>query len=289
MEIGFKELAVDVLLDAAIDTAKMIPFLYIAFLLMEAFEHHAGGKLSAFLGKAGKSRICGPTAGAAVGCIPQCGFSVAASNLYSAQMITPGTLMAVFIATSDEAIPILLAQSEIAGIIWKLILFKLVIAVAAGFVFDLLFYVLRIRKNGAQFEEICSECGCGNHSIWYSSFKHTLSITLFILIVNLLLGTVIGIAGEETAFSFLNNMGAAQPLLTAIVGLIPNCAASVALTELYAAGGISFGSCVGGLCTGAGLGLAVLFKTNKNIKENMFFLGFLYVTGVICGFIINLF
>ncbi|MGN0642756.1 MAG: putative manganese transporter [Huintestinicola sp.] len=283
------DLILDIVPDAVIDTVKMLPFLYAAFLIMEAFEHHAGGKLADFLGKAGKSYVGGPAAGAVLGCIPQCGFSVAAANLYSGRLITPGTLAAVFIATSDEAIPILLAEPEISGTVWKLILVKIIAAVIFGILFDLIYKLFRLKNSEEPFEELCADCGCENHSIFYSALKHTVSITVFILIVNLILGAVIGFAGEDKAFAFLEKTGVFQPFITALIGLIPNCAASVAITELYAAGGLSFGAAAGGLCTGAGMGLAVLFRTNKNTKENFIFLGYLYLTGVACGLILNIF
>lgn len=279
----------DIIIDALLDSIKMLPFLYCAFLLMEFIEHHTEEKLAMTLEKAGRSTLGGPAVGAALGCIPQCGFSIAASNLYASGIISAGTLMAVFISTSDEAIPVLLAHPEQASVLWKLILIKVIIAVIAGALFGILMKLVFKDKNDSHFEDICVDCGCENHSIWFSSFKHSLRIFIFVLIVNLIMGAVMTFAGEEAVSEALKGMGIFQPFAAALVGLIPNCASSVILTELYAVGGISFGTCAGGLCAGAGMGLAVLFRADKDIRKNLFFLGYLYAVGVISGIVINLF
>ena len=151
----------DVLLDAVLDTAKMLPFLFLAFLLMEFIEHRAGDKLAEVLGRAGKKTAVGPAAGAVLGCVPQCGFSVAAANLYAGRVITLGTLISVFIATSDEAIPVLLAHPEMFGSIWKLIAVKIVAALISGIAADLIVKVFRISTDGESIEDICTESGCG--------------------------------------------------------------------------------------------------------------------------------
>lgn len=281
----------DVLLDALLDTAKMLPFLFLAFLLMEFIEHKAGDRLADFLGKAGNVPAAGPAAGAVLGCIPQCGFSVAAANLYAGRLVTLGTLISVFIATSDEAIPVLLAHPEMLGSVWKLIAVKIVAAFAAGIAVDLIVKIFGITTSGESFEEICSEsgCGCGSHGIWYSSFRHTLSVGIFIFIVNLVIGAAMSFAGSEAVEHFIGGMGVFQPFAAGLVGMIPNCAASVLITELYAEGTISFGTAAAGLCTGAGIGLAVLFRANKNVKENLVITGIVYAAGVVCGIILNLF
>ncbi|MCI7768302.1 MAG: arsenic efflux protein [Oscillospiraceae bacterium] len=281
------DLILDIVLDALLDSVKMLPFLYAAFLLMEFIEHHAGEKLSTALEKAGHSKFGGAAAGAALGCVPQCGFSIAATNLYASRIIGAGTLMAVYISTSDEAIPILIAHPDKIGSLWKLIAAKLVIAIIGGVLFSYIGKFLLSNDDEADFDEMCSGCGCGSHGIWISALKHTVSIFIFILIVNLVLGLIIGFAGEDNVASFLNNMGIWQPFAAALVGMIPNCAASVIITELYANGSIPFGTAVGGLCTGAGMGLAVLFRTNKKIKDNLIFVLFLYIIGVLSGILIN--
>lgn len=278
----------DIAADALIDALKMLPFLYAAFLFMEYIEHKAGSKLAEALEKAGRSNIGGSAAGAALGCIPQCGFSAAASNLYASRVIGAGTLMAVYISTSDEAVPILLAHPEMIGSLWKLLAAKIIIAVIGGAVFGLLMKLIFKDEEDVDFEEICTSCGCGDHSIWYSSLKHALNIFLFILAVNLVMGLILGAAGEENVSAFLDRMGAFQPFAASLVGMIPNCASSVIITELYAGGSISFGTAVGGLCTGAGVGLAVIFRENKNIRENLLILAYLYAVGVLSGTLLNL-
>ncbi|MDE5859633.1 MAG: arsenic efflux protein, partial [Oscillospiraceae bacterium] len=277
----------DVLLDALIDSAKMLPFLFLAFLLMEFIEHRAGDKLVSFLQKNGGGRVGSSAVGAVVGCVPQCGFSVAASNLYAGGVISVGTLIAVFISTSDEAIPVLLAHPEHVGAIWRLIAVKIIIAAAAGIIADVVVKIFKLERDGEAIEDICSEsgCGCGSHGIWYSSFRHTVNIFIFILIVNLVFGMIMAFAGEDTVKGFLEGMGVFQPILSGIVGMIPNCAASVLITELYADGAISFGSAAAGLCTGAGVGLAVLFRANKNIRENLTIMVIVYAVGVLSGMI----
>lgn len=278
----------EIILDSAFDSVKMLPFLYAAFLLMEFTEHKAGDKLAAALEKTGRSVIPGAGLGAVLGCIPQCGFSIAAANLYSSRIIGAGALMAVFISTSDEAVPVLLAHPDMAGKLWGLIAVKIIIAIIMGSLFGFIMKKLFKNADDPCFEEICTECGCGEHGIWFSSLKHTLKIFLFILLVNLILGFVLGVAGEERLKLFLEDLGIFQPFAAALVGLIPNCASSVALTELYASGAVPFGTAAGGLCSGAGMGLAVLFKANKNLKENLAFLLYLFLTGGLSGIILNL-
>ncbi len=281
----------DILYHALIDSAKMLPFLFVAFLLMEFLEHKAGDKLVSFLRKSGGGRTGSAAVGALLGCVPQCGFSVAASNFYAGRIITAGTLIAVFLSTSDEAVPILLAHPDKAGMIWKLLLTKVIIAAVAGIAVDLVMKALKIRTDDEHIGDLCDEagCGCGSHGIWYSALKHTIGIAVFIIIVNLVLGTVMGLVGEENVKHFLEGMGMFQPVVAGLVGMIPNCAASVLITELYADGAIEFGTAIAGLCTGAGIGLAVLFRANKNIKENLIITGIVYAVGVLSGIVINLF
>lgn len=278
-----------VLLEALIDSLKMLPFLFLAFLFMEFIEHKAGDKLVRFLKKT-EGGAGGAFVGAAAGCVPQCGFSVAAANLYSGRVITMGTLIAVFISTSDEAVPVLAAHPESIGAVWRLIAAKVIIAAAAGIIIDVVLKLLRLEA-AEDIGDICTEsgCGCGSHGIWYSSLKHTLGIFIFILIVNLVLGAVMAFAGEEAVSHFLGSIGILQPVLSGIIGMIPNCAASVLITELYADGAITFGSALAGLCTGAGVGLAVLFRANRNIKENLAITGVIFAVGVLSGMIVNLF
>ena len=277
----------DVLVETLLDTAKMLPFLFGVYLLIEYFEHKASDRLPNALRRLGPF---GPLGGAAIGCIPQCGFSVAASNLYSGRLISLGTLIAVFIATSDEAVPILLASPDGAKKILPLIGAKLIIAIIAGLCVDLVLRVLKRHRNeqSEPFHDLCEDCGCDEHGIFYSAFKHTVHITVFVFLVSLALGLAIELLGEETLKTLLMTDSPLQPFITALIGLIPNCAASVVLTDLYAAGSLSFGSVIAGLSTGAGLGLVVLFKTNKNLKENLTVAGLLYFIGVCAGLVTDI-
>ena len=284
----FMQTALSVLCDAFIDTVKLIPFLYLAFYLMEYFEHKAGQKLTDFLQKAGHSTIAGVLGGAAAGCIPQCGFSAAASNLYAGEMITAGTLFSVFISTSDEAVPVMISHPESAGQIWQLLAAKVIIAVTAGFAVDGVLKLTKIKRREEPFAEFCTECGCGEHGIWYSALVHTGGTALYILALNIVLGGIIAAVGEETVMEFLGGLGHIQPVIAAAVGMIPNCAASVIITELYIKGAITYGSAVAGLATGAGVGLAVLYSSNKNVKENLCITGVLYIIGALSGAAIDL-
>ncbi len=177
------------------------------------------------------------------------------------------------------------------GSIWKLIAVKIVAALISGITADLIVKVLKISTDGESIEDICTEsgCGCGSHGIWYSALKHTIGVGVFIFIVNLIIGAVMAFAGNEAVARFISGMGVFQPFAAGIVGMIPNCAASVLITELYAEGAVSFGTAAAGLCTGAGIGLAVLFRANKNVMENLIITGIVYAAGVACGIIINLF
>ncbi len=281
------EAVLDIILDALMDTAKMLPFLFAVYLLIEYLEHKASDKLADSLRKLGPF---GPVGGAFFGCIPQCGFSVAVSNLYSGRLVSLGTLIAVYIATSDEAIPILLSNPQSVGEVWKLIAAKAVIAVLAGLLVDGIMKLCHRRGNeeNEPYRDLCEDCGCEEHGILYSAIKHTAQIFAFLFVVSLILGFAIYLLGEERLDRVLMTDSAFQPLLAALIGLIPNCSASVVLTNLYAAGSLSFGSVVAGLSTGAGLGLVVLFRTNKNLRQNIGITALLYAIGAASGLIINL-
>ncbi|MCD8005385.1 MAG: arsenic efflux protein [Oscillospiraceae bacterium] len=280
------DLVIDVFLDSLIDTAKMLPFLFGAYLLIEFLEHKASDRLANSLRKMGPF---GPIGGAIIGCVPQCGFSVAVTNLFSGRLVSLGTLMAVYIATSDEAIPILLSGGNAADV-GKLILAKLIIAILAGLLIDaiLRFFHRKGNEEEEPFSDLCEGCGCEEHGVVYSALKHTIQIFIFLFVTSLVLGFAIELLGEDRLGSILMTDSIFQPFLAALIGLIPNCAASVLLTNLYAAGSLSFGSVVAGLSTGAGLGIVVLFKTNKRLKENIAILLLLYAIGALSGLIINL-
>ena len=229
--------------------------------------------------------------GAILGCVPQCGFSVAVSNLYSGRLVSLGTLIAVYVATSDEAIPILLSNPQSASSVLSLIAAKLVIAVVAGLLIDGVIKLAHRKGNLSEkpYADLCENCGCEEHGILYSAIKHTVQIFLFLLVVSFLLGAGIELLGEERLNRVLMTDSVFQPMIAALIGLIPNCAPSVILTNLYMNGSLSFGSVVAGLSTGAGLGLVVLYRTNKRLRDNIAITAVLYLIGAASGMIINLF
>ena len=279
------DILLDVLAEALIDSLKMLPFLFGVYLLIEFLEHKSSGKMVRTLQKLGPF---GAVGGALLGCVPQCGFSVAAANLYSGRMISAGTLIAVFISTSDEAVPIILGNPQNAKTAIKLLAVKVAIAIVVGIICDLVLKALNKPVLEKPCEQLCEHCGCENHGILYSAVKHTVSIFLFILAISVVLGGLIEIIGQENLSKLLLTDSVFQPFLAALIGFIPNCAASVILTQLFIEGGLTFGSLVAGLSTGAGLGLVVLFKTNKHFKQNISIAAVLYIAGALSGMLINM-
>lgn len=275
----------DVILDAVIDSAKVLPFLFAVYLLIEYIEHRSSDKLGKALQKMGPF---GAVGGSILGAIPQCGFSVVASNLYTGRLISIGTLIAVYLSTSDEAIPLLISNPEFADKLWKLILIKTLAGIAAGIIVDVVLRIAGKNQSEEPFKELCDDCDCEHHSILHSALHHTLHIIIFILAVNLILGFVMEFAGIDAVKTIMMSDSAFQPFIAAIVGFIPNCAASVVLTQLYMQDIVSFGALISGLCTGAGMGLLVLFKINKHYRENFLIMGILYISAVAAGFITNI-
>lgn len=277
-----------------IEAIKLLPFLFITYLIMEFLEHKTEEKTKNIIKKSGKF---GPLLGAILGIFPQCGFSAAASGLYAGRIITLGTLIAIFLSTSDEMLPILISENAPIELIIKILLIKVIIGIISGFVIDLVihFYKKKTKKEEdiiieKKIGHICEheQCHCEEGGILKSSIKHTLNIFLFILLITLVLNTIIEVVGEESISNLILNMPIVGPLISGIVGLIPNCAGSVIITQLYLSNVISFGSMIGGLLVGSGIGILVLFRMNKNIKENIKILGLLYTIGVACGIIIDL-
>lgn len=329
---------------AFIDTLKLVPFLFVTYLAMEALEHYASSKSIAAVRRAGTA---GPIIGALLGVVPQCGFSAAAATLYSARVITLGTLFAVFLSTSDEMLPIMIAAQAPAGFIAEVLAIKALCGLIAGFAIDA---VLRLRHHAVEamrIHDLCERdhCGCGDeddalqehgggvagriddrdgghlngkesgaeasrasdghddaHShdhphghahgvgaIAKSSLVHTLQVTLFIFLVSLALEIVIDGVGEDALASFISANSNLSVVVSAIVGLIPNCAASVVLTELYLEGALSTGAMLAGLLVSAGVGLLVLFRANRPMHENFLIVAGLVACGVVFGFIVGVF
>lgn len=283
----------EVLLDTGIDALKLLPFLFITYLIMEYIEHKTGDKTKNIIKKSGK---WGPVFGAILGIFPQCGFSAAAANLYAGRVITLGTLIAIFLSTSDEMLPILISEAAPIDIILKILATKLVIGIIAGVVIDFVGQAFKKKKEKQENEEAVEEighmcehehCHCEKEGILKSSIKHTLNIFIFIIIISLVMNVAIYFIGEEKISNLILNMPVVGPLIAGIVGLIPNCASSVILTQLYLQNVISVGSMIGGLLVGSGIGILILFRVNENIKENMKITGMLYLIGVVSGIIID--
>lgn len=290
----------EIIEDTLIDAIKLIPFLFITYLIMEYTEHKMGHKTKHAIKKSGK---WGPIIGGILGAFPQCGFSVSATNLYAGRVITLGTLIAVYLSTSDEMLPIFISEAVSPIIILKILGIKLIIGIIAGTLIDVIAHIIRNKvlnkkqstNNTVENEEdeighICEEdhCHCNESGILKSAIHHTLSILMFIIIITFIINTAVHFVGEETIASWILNRPVIGPLIASLIGLIPNCAASVIITNMYLDKVISLGSMISGLLTGAGVGLAVLFKTNNKIKENIGILILLYAIGVISGIIIDL-
>lgn len=289
----------EIIEDTLIDALKLLPFLFITYLIMEYIEHKMGHKTKSAIKKSGK---WGPIIGSILGVFPQCGFSVSATNLYAGRVITLGTLIAVYLSTSDEMLPIFISEAVSPVIILKILGIKLIIGMIAGVIIDLFVHLIIKNKNKKivqQNEEdseeneighMCEEehCHCNESGILKSAIHHTLSILVFIVLITFIINTVVHFVGEETIAGWILNKPVIGPVIASLIGLIPNCAASVIITNMYLENVISLGSMISGLLTGAGVGLAVLFKTNNRIKENMSIIILLYAIGVISGIMIDL-
>lgn len=282
------DMILDMALDSVLDCIKLLPFLFLTYLAMEILEHKAGDKTVEIVRKAGKA---GPLAGGILGIFPQCGFSAAASGLYAGRLITVGTLLAVYLSTSDEMLPIMLSHGTDWQIIVKILLVKMVVGVVTGLVVDfLLRTIFRREAEQADIHHMCEheQCHCDESGVIKSSIHHTLHIFVFLLLITFLLNVMIGYVGEENLSGLIVNVPVLGQLLAALVGLIPNCAASVVITDLYLSGVLNGGAMMSGLLVGAGVGLLVLFRSHDNLKKNLQILGMLYAAGVIWGILIQL-
>ena len=318
----------DVILDTLIDSIKLVPFLFLTYLAMEYLEHKAGEKTTHMVRKAGK---LGPLIGGVAGVLPQCGFSAAASNLYAGRVIKLGTLIAIYLSTSDEMLPLLISSEQVTvGFILEILAAKAAIGAVAGFLIDLLIRKQKVHHDHPEYghnhghsahsghgqeaegddhghaghhhdheeegheeqehiHEICEHenCHCEEDGIFLSAVKHTLQITFFIIVIGFVLNVVLHFVGEDALANLILNRPVLGPVLAGLVGLIPNCAASVTVTQLYISGVISLGAMMSGLLVGAGVGLLVLFRVNPDKKENLKIVGILYVIGVLVGIVIN--
>lgn len=273
---------IDAVTDSFIDGVKLLPFLFLTYLAMEYLEHKAGQRMQAAIRSAGRG---GPAIGSVLGVFPQCGFSTVASNLYAGRIITMGTLLAVFLSTSDEMLPIMLSENVGAAVIFKILAVKVAVALAAGFMVDFLF---RGKRRQMRIGHLCEQhhCHCEN-GIWKSALHHTVEIFLYIMAISLVLNLLIGWIGEDALGSLFLNRPVVGELLAALLGMIPNCASSVAITQLYLEGVMSAGAMTAGLLAGSGVGLLVLFRVNDDHRENFRILGLLYGIGVLGGIAVN--
>ena len=268
----------EVILDTIVDSLKLIPFLLVAFLIIELLEHKLNNKTKNIITK---SKKIGPIIGSLLGVIPQCGFSVMATNLYITRIIT------LDLSTSDEMLIIMISKKVEISLILKILLIKIFFGIVYGLIIDKI--INKKKKDKETNYELCDEehCDC-NHSILLSAIKHTLHITLFIFIITLIINTIFTLLGDNYLSKILLNNSILSPFITSLIGLIPNCAASVILTELYLNSTISLGALIGGLLTSSGSSLLVLIKNNKNQKENLSIILLLYALGVLSGIIIEL-
>ncbi len=270
---------IEILTHAIKDTLITLPFLFIAYVIMEYIEHKAEN-LTGFI----KNSRIATLVGSLCGIVPQCGFSTSAAGLFSGGLITPGTLIAVFLATSDEMLPIFMSKQAPLPLIIKVLVCKFAGAVLTGYLIDLLYK----RKKEKNIHDLCHESGCHceeHNGVLMPALIHTVKVAVFIFVITFILSGIIHYVGEDALAGFILNKPVIGNLLAAIIGLIPNCAASVVIAELYLSGAMSAGAMLSGLFVGAGVGLAVLFRTNKNIKENLLLTLTLFISGVILGLI----
>jgi hypothetical protein len=288
--------------DAFTDTARLLPILAAVYFFVSFLEYRYGDRMGSGLAHLHKF---GPALGALFGCIPQCGFSVVASALYVERAISVGTLLAVFLSTSDEAVPILLSMPDKAHMVGMLIMIKVAIAISAGMTVDLVLHSMNISKlkRAASVDVICEDAvmghsGCCSHGVdkerskikalLIHPLRHTAKIFLFLFVLSAVLNYSVYLIGEDRIGALLLNGSIFQPFLASMIGLIPNCFASVLLAGLFAKGAISFGSMVAGLCAGAGLGMLVLVKENRDTKDTLSIIGLLIGISVIAGVVIQM-
>lgn len=273
----------EIILDTLLDSLKILPFLFIAFLIIELFEHKLSKKTEKTIKKAGK---LGPLIGSLLGAIPQCGFSVLATNLYITRIISLGTLIAIYLSTSDEMLPILIAEKAPINDILLLVIVKILIGLICGFIIDLIIK----KENPKKHFEICENdhCDC-DHGIILPAIKHTLKTLIFIFIITFILNASFHYIGKENIKHLFDKTTFFTPFISTLIGLIPNCGSSIILTELYIANILPLSSAISGLLANSGIALLILFKSNKNIKENVKIVSILYLISILSGLLLKIF
>lgn len=275
----------DVILDALKDSIKLIPFLFATYLVMGILQHAASDRPQRLIRKAGKF---GPLWGGIIGAFPQCGFSAAASYFYMGRVVTLGTLIAVYMSTSDEMLPILISEKVGMRTIVSILVAKIVIGMISGFAVEFLFgWLARRKKAPKSFEHPDDACCHCAGSVLLKAAAHTLKVFFFVLVISLVIGSAIYFVGEDSLRALFSNVPVLGEAVAGLVGLIPNCAASVIITQLYLDGIITAGSMMSGLLVSAGVGLLVLFKENHHLKENLTIAALLYGCSVIWGVVIE--
>ena len=268
------------------DVISLLPFLFITYLAMELMEHYAGTRFNKMIKNSGK---WGPFLGAVLGVMPQCGFSAAAASFFSARIIGVGTMIAVFLSTSDEMLPILLSESVPITSIVKILATKVVIACASGYLASFVYQQFLQKKDGdMDIHLICEEeqCSCED-GIIKSAVKHTVKIFIYIFVIAFALNAVIEGVGEDSLAQVFSNAPVAGQMVASLVGLIPNCVSSVIITQLYLKGVITAGMMMSGLLVNAGIGSIVLFRLNRNVKQNVGILTAVYCFGVVWGILLD--
>ena len=278
------------------DTLRLVPFLFVTYLAMEALEHASADRVQAVVERSGKA---GPAVGALLGAIPQCGFSAMAATLYAGRVVTVGTLVAVILSTSDEMIPVFLAHGEPAGRMLAIMAAKVVVGVAVGFAVDVALRLLRRAGDGhAHIHELCERAHChcddddaghdhghGRWAIVRSAAVHTVQVGAWILVITFAFGLVIELVAVDALDTAVANHPVRATFLSALVGLIPNCGASVAITELYLEGALATGPMLAGLLASGGVGLLVLWRTNADLRQNAVITLFVYAVAVVVGLV----
>lgn len=310
---------VDVIADSVLDTLELVPFLFVTYLAMEALEHSTEGRMQGLVARAGHA---GPVVGALLGAIPQCGFSAMAATLFSGGVVTAGTLVAVILSTSDEMVPVFLAHQEPVGRLLAIVLLKVVVGIVVGLLLDAVLHAVRhVGSPEPHIHDLCERAHChceeeedekeedekdepaqlpageashahhhhghGHWAIVRSAAVHTVQVTGFILLVTFLFGLLIEVMGEDSLAQLLGSHPVRATFLAALVGLIPNCGASVAITELYLDGVLGAGPMVAGLLASGGVGLLVLFRTNNDVRQNVAVTVFVYAVGVVVGLLVS--